>query len=367
MASTGAPDSGSSVGGTEGPDGPDGPEGPDGPDGPEGPDGPDGPEGPDGPDGRNDPDWVAITRRNARSVQTTIGWIFWDPGAVARYEVLGLPGPLGYIAARCAPFAGAGPEAVAAAFGSISPLGIAMAFDQLGGQAQAFRPFWYARDAAVVEGLLAHAPDILEPLVDLGPDLWAVVERLPFTGRPFAASHLAMPRPEDLVLSGWHAVNVLREWRGDTHWAIVAAQGLSGDEASILHNAWLGYDGDWLSLSRGNSPESIDEAWRRLASKGLARPGGDAGSWGGGAVGEVDGGAVAAGPDRCVTEAGLDLRQWIEDETDRRTTLPWELLGETRSIELAERLEPPCEQLLRRVDETAGERYQPASRRQPPA
>jgi len=45
------------------------------------------------------PDWFEITRRNARSVQTTIGWIFWDPGAIARYAELGLPediaGPLG--------------------------------------------------------------------------------------------------------------------------------------------------------------------------------------------------------------------------------------------------------------------------------
>ena len=31
-------------------------------------------------------DWAATTTRNARSVQTTIGWIFWDPGAVARFE-----------------------------------------------------------------------------------------------------------------------------------------------------------------------------------------------------------------------------------------------------------------------------------------
>ena len=37
-------------------------------------------------------DWFEITRRNARSVQTTIGWIFWDPGAVARYERSGCPG-----------------------------------------------------------------------------------------------------------------------------------------------------------------------------------------------------------------------------------------------------------------------------------
>ncbi len=288
-------------------------------------------------------DWVAITRRIARSVQTTIGWIFWDPGAVARYEVLGLPGPLGYLAARSAPFAGAGPEAVAAVFGSISPLGIAMVFHELG-TAEAFRPYWEARDEAVLEGLAEHAPAIRAPLADAGPALWAIAEGLPFTGRPFSASHLGMPRPDDPVLSGWHAVNVLREWRGDTHWAIVAAAGLSGDEASILHNAWLDYDGDWLSQSRGNSAESIEAAWASLAERGLA---------------------TGAGPDRDATDEGLRLRQWIEDETDRRTTLPWQRYGAEATIALAEALEPPCEQLLVRVDVTAGERYQPASRVRP--
>jgi hypothetical protein len=44
--------------------------------------------------------WFETTRRNARSVQTTVGWVFWDPGAVTRYSELGLPGPLGYIAGR---------------------------------------------------------------------------------------------------------------------------------------------------------------------------------------------------------------------------------------------------------------------------
>ena len=36
-------------------------------------------------------DWTAVAKRNSRSVQTTVGWIFWDPGAIARYEALGLP------------------------------------------------------------------------------------------------------------------------------------------------------------------------------------------------------------------------------------------------------------------------------------
>jgi hypothetical protein len=284
-----------------------------------------------------EPDWIAITRRNARSVQTTVGWIFWDPGAVARYDALGLPGPLGYIGARAAPLAPAGPEAVEAAFGSISALGIALTFDAVDRNGTSFDDLWHARDEAVVEGLRAHAPDIVEPLVELGPPLWAVVEQLPTVGRPLYASHLRMARPTDPLLSGWHAVNCIREWRGDTHWAIVVASGLSGIEASILHNAWLGYERDWLPGSRGSTREEIEHGWASLRAKGLA-------------------------DDDAVTAEGVALRQHIEDETDRLTTLVWELLGEARSLAFATDLEPPCELLLARVDETAGPNYQPASR-----
>lgn len=60
--------------------------------------------------------------------------------------------------------------------------------------------------------------------------------------------------------------------------------------------------------------------------------------------------------------AGLELRQHIEDDTDRLTTSVWELLGEQRSRWFAEAFEPPCELLLAHVDETAGPNYQPASR-----
>lgn len=281
-------------------------------------------------------DWTAVTARNARSVQTTIGWIFWDPGAVARFEALGLPGPLGYIAARGAPLAPAGPDAVIAAFGSISPAGIRWAFDLVAGSTT-FDDVWRARDEAVLEGLAAHAPTIEAPLARLGPVLWPVVEQLPTVGRVLAAAHLRMPRPDDPVLSGWHAVNCLREWRGDTHWALVAAAGLTGVEASIVHNAWLGYEPDWLANSRGTAPDDLAAGWASLAAKGLA----------------VDG---------AVTAEGVALRQRIEDDTDRLTTTPWELLGIEESVRFAEELEPPCEALLARVDVTAGPNYQPGSR-----
>lgn len=291
----------------------------------------------------NDEAWQAISRRNARSVQTTIGWIFWDPGAVRRYEALGLPsqfaGPLGYMAARCAPLAGAGPDAVIAAFGSISPAALRGVFAMLGAPSR-FLQFWQARDEAVVAGLRDHAASIIEPLSEIGPELWEVVSRLPLTGRTLFGAHLAMPRHEDPLLCGWHAVNCLREWRGDTHWALVVAHGLDHAEASILHNAWLGYEPDWLAKSRGTSDDDLQKGWQSLHDRGLAADG-------------------------VVNAEGVRLRQHIEDETDRLTTLPWRLLGHDRSVWFAERFEPPCELLLHRVDITAGPNYQPASRIRP--
>ena len=306
------------------------------------------------PTAAGSPDWVQVAQRNSRSVQTTIGWIFWDPGAVRRYAEVGLPedfaGPLGYIGARSAPLAAAGPDEVIAAFGTISELGIRAVFDLVAGidaagggpdeegaTAGGFARLWAARDEAVLEGLADYAPDIQGPLAELGPELWQVVGRLPMVGRTLFGAHLAMPVPEDPVLSGWHAVNCLREWRGDTHWALVVAAGLDQAEASILHNAWLGYEPDWLGRSRGTPQEVLDAGWASLEDKGLAA-------------------------ERAVLPAGLALRQRLEDDTDRLTTLPWELLGAERSQWFAETFEPPCELLLARVDETAGPNYQPASR-----
>lgn len=281
-------------------------------------------------------DWNAVCARNSRSVQTTIGWIFWDPGAIRRYEDLGLPGPIGYIAARSAPLAPAGAAAVTAAFGSISPGAIAVTF-ALVAERTTFEAVRRARDEAVLEGLHQYTPEILDPLVEIGPPLWEVVEALPAVGRTLFAAHLDLPRPSDPVLAGWHAVNCLREWRGDTHWALVAASGLSGIAASILHNAWLGYADGWLPTSRGSSPVEIDQGWEELERIGLA-------------------------VDRQVTPEGVALRQRLEEETDRLCAPAWAALGEPLAHRFAERFEPPCEVLLARVDETAGPNYQPASR-----
>ena len=120
------------------------------------------------------------------------------------------------------------------------------------------------------------------------------------------------------------------------------AAGLTHPEASILHNAHVHYETDWMPTSRGATPEEIDPGWNALVRKGLA--------------------VVDVGDHRHVNADGLALRARIENDTDRLTTLPWELLGEERSRWFAARFEAPCEALLARVDETAGPNYQPASR-----
>lgn len=66
------------------------------------------------------------------------------------------------------PLAPAGPDAVIAAFGSISPAGIRWAFD-LVATSTTFDDVWHARDDAVLEGLATHAPAICGPLARLGP------------------------------------------------------------------------------------------------------------------------------------------------------------------------------------------------------
>ena len=101
-----------------------------------------------------------------------------------------------------------------------------------------------------------------------GPSSGRSSTPLPTVGRVFFAAHRRMERPDDPLLSGWHAVNRLREWRGDTHWAIVAAAGLDGTEASIVHNAWLGYERDWLARSRGAVPTRSLRPGRRSRRRG---------------------------------------------------------------------------------------------------
>lgn len=294
-------------------------------------------------------DWTAVCRRNARSVQTIVGWIFWDPGAIERYTALGVPGPLGYVPARAAPLAPAGDDAVIAAFSTIHPDAIRVSLAQAR-EHTTFDALWAARNDAVVAGLHRYVPDQVDAIAAMAPWLWDAVAACPLSGRALFGACRSQPRPDDPLLSAWLAVNCLREWRGDTHMAVLVEADLGPVEASLLHSAWVGYPHDWVARSRMWGDAEIAAGFEELSRRGLAelRPSGD----------DPDDGPV-------VTEAGIELRHRIERRTDELTATPWRAVGHDRATHFADVLEPPCETLLARVDTTAGDRYQPASRLHP--
>lgn len=272
-----------------------------------------------------DADWTERSRRAALASHRLVGWIFWDPIGIANYEALGVPNGLGYyIATRGAPLAAAGNQAVTAAFGSIHPDFVGFALDHCRAHTT-FAAAADARDRAVVAGLHEHVPEIVEPLAELGDPLWAAADALPTVGRPLFAAHREWPRPAEApLLSAWLAANCIREWRGDTHWAIHVTEGLSTDAAGVLDGAWRNYDDHWVARSRGADDAAITAALAELAARGLA-----------------DG-------EGRITAAGIDYRQQLEDRLDRLTEAPWRLLGAELTDRFIETIEPIGMRLMAR-------------------
>ena len=111
---------------------------------------------------------VSLAARASFASHRLIGWIYWDPGAIARYAALGIPNGAGYyIGSRAAPLAPAGNSAVAAAFYSINPVFVGFALD-FARQHTTFDAIFEARNEAVGEGLRAYVPEICDELASMG-------------------------------------------------------------------------------------------------------------------------------------------------------------------------------------------------------
>lgn len=280
--------------------------------------------------------WTELTARASFASHRLIGWIYWDPRAIELYTNLGVPNGLGYYAAsRAAPLLPAGPQPVAAAFYSIHPGFLKFAIETALAHTT-WESIFEARNVAVGEGLRRYVPEIVDELAAMGPSLWAVADDLPESGRVCFAAHRQAPRPDDELVSAWLAVNCIREWRGDTHFAILASEDISRVQAGILHDAHLNYGG-WIAQSRGADEAALAEAFGDLESRGLAESG-------------------------AVNAAGLALRERIEARTDELCARAWRALGESETVRYVNLVEPVGERLLARIDETAGPNWMPAAR-----
>lgn len=285
-------------------------------------------------------DWTELTARSAMASHRLIGWIYWDPRAIELYAQLGVPNGLGYyIASRAAPLLPAGHQVVSAAFYSITPVFVRFSIEHALAHTTWERIF-DARNLAVGEGLRLHVPEICDDLASMAPELWAVADSLTESGRVCFAAHRQAPRPDDPLVSAWLAVNCIREWRGDTHFAILAAEDVSRVQAGILHDAHLNYGG-WIARSRGADDAALAEAFADLERRGLA-------------------------DDGVVNESGLELRERVEARTNELCRVGWRALGEESTRRFLDLVEPVGARLLKRIDDTAGPDWMPAARERRP-
>jgi hypothetical protein len=134
-------------------------------------------------------------------------------------------------------------------------------------------------------------------------------------GRPLAAANADLPWAGEPHLVLWHAINVLREQRGDAHIAALQAAGLDPCEALVSFAA-IGAAPQEVFASRGWSAADWATARDRLAARG----------W-------ID----AAGK---ATQRGRDVRDEVEWRTDRLAEGPWQALGPDRSARLSELTAP---------------------------
>ncbi len=283
-------------------------------------------------------EWLDLAQRAAFASHQLIGWIYWDPRAAARHADLGVKDGLGhYIANRAAPLAAAGVDAVTAAFGSIDRFLIHFSLDLAAG-ATTWDRVYEARNATVAEGLRELAPEICDGLSSLSSELWRTVDAMPASGRVLFAAHRAWPRAEnDPVVSAWLAVNALREWRGDTHWGLLSAHAIDGVEAGLLHDAWMGYPKEWIPRSRGANDDQISAALTSLSTRGWVTDG-------------------------IVNRAGIEFRQWLEEETNRLCARCWQTFGHDNTLRFLDLIEPVGQRFVDHIDTTAGPNWMPAAR-----
>jgi hypothetical protein len=262
---------------------------------------------------------VADAASTARSMWTLFEPIhavtYFAPEARAAYEQAGLRGFWrGYFAGRSAPLGATSATVVAASFFNFAP----------GFVARAIPAVWelitpedalQARVAGATEALSRLLEGREADVAAAADLLWLAIGELDFSGRVLAAADAALPVPEQGLARLWQAATVLREHRGDGHFAALAAADIDGCEAVALR-CCLDLRREDLQPVRGWTDEAWDDALSRLAGRGwLAEEG-------------------------ALTSAGREAHAAVENATDWAAARPWTRLGPETTAELVTVLTP---------------------------
>lgn len=241
-------------------------------------------------------------RKCWRTLEPFHGMIYFVPEAAAAYETVGVTGRSGYFGSRSAPMGAVGPLVVQATFFNFHPELVHRAMDGLWDDvspAALIEQRHLAADQALRRflGDEVGSPAMVEAVELLRPAVEAACARP--EGRPLFAGHADLPAPDEPHLALWHAITLLREFRGDGHVTLLAGAGLSGVEALVLHGASGEVPMEVLKTTRAWPDDEWASAVEGLRSRGL-----------------VD-------RDNRLTSAGAELRDGIEARTDELAATAW--------------------------------------------
>lgn len=217
---------------------------------------------------------------------------YFAPEAREALDALGYRGFwMGYFAARSAPLGTVPRDVVTAIFYNFAPERVAKALPaawEVAGPDAALR----ARQASAVAALRRYGIEADENVVVAAELAGKAARHAPLDGRPLFAANLSLPWPDEPLAALWHAATLLREQRGDGHVAVLAAAGIAGREANVLHAAAGRVERDYIARTRDYDEAAWTHHEQRLAERGL-----------------LDG-------DGTLTAAGRELKDRIESSTD---------------------------------------------------
>ena len=245
--------------------------------------------------------------------------IYFAPERRAATDELGLKGGwMSYFGCRAAPLGAVEAPVVAALFFNFAPRMVARAIPD------AWR---YASPAALLDARVAATDRALRRV--LGDETVraagvaraaelasAAVAGCDMIGRPMGAANQAVPAPDEPHLRLWQALTAIREHRGDGHVHCLVTAGVVPSEALVLQAATGRSPEDGLRSNRGWGDDDWAAAAEALADRGL-----------------VDGHGR-------ITAAGIELRQRIEDDTDRLAAPIVTAIGDDAAEELVSLLRP---------------------------
>ncbi len=248
----------------------------------------------------------SVARKTWRTLEPYHGLVYFAPEPVAAYARIGIEGRTGYFASRAAPMGAVPTEVVQATFFNFEPTLVAQAMEgawKTATPAQVLTARLEGADAALRSAL---GDDVVagDDVAEAAGLARQAAEACSVDGRPLYAGHAALAWPEAPHLALWHAISLLREFRGDGHIACLVVEGLTGCEALVMHGASGEVPPSVLQTSRSWPDHEWAAAQARLVARG----------W-------VDG-------EGALTDQGREARQRIEDRTDALALPPWEVLGE---------------------------------------